>query len=381
MSQVRRRLAYGGAVALVLVTVPAPVSAAHRAQRGNIAVVARGLDNPRGLSVGAGGTLYVAEAGRGGDGPCVAVPGGDQLCYGATGAVTKVHRGRQTRVVAGLPSLASPGGVFATGPHDIVATGHGRVDVVIGLGLLLETVPELGAAGRSFGRLARLSRGADRTIVDVAGYEARANPDGGPLESNPYAALASRGGGTVVVDAAGNFLLRRDAAGRLSTLATFPERLVAAPPELGYPPDTQIPMQAVPTTVARGGDGSYYVGELTGFPYPVGGARIYRVPAGGGAPEIHATGFTAIIDLAVGPHGDLYVLEIAANGLLDAFQSGQWPGALIRLAPDGTRTVLAEGRLEAPAGLALGPGGTIYVSHRAITPGEGEVVALPIRQR
>jgi hypothetical protein len=33
-------------------------------------VVATGLDNPRGLAFGTDGTLYVAEAGRGGSGPC-----------------------------------------------------------------------------------------------------------------------------------------------------------------------------------------------------------------------------------------------------------------------------------------------------------------------
>ena len=34
-------------------------------------VVMSGLDNPRGLAFAPNGALYVAEAGRGGDGPCV----------------------------------------------------------------------------------------------------------------------------------------------------------------------------------------------------------------------------------------------------------------------------------------------------------------------
>jgi hypothetical protein len=43
-------------------------------------------------------------------------------------------------------------------------------------------------------------------------------------------------------------------------------------------------MQAVPTSVAVAPDGAYYVGQLTGFPFPVGGARVFRVvrpPAAG----------------------------------------------------------------------------------------------------
>ena len=33
-------------------------------------------------------------------------------------------------------------------------------------------------------------------------------------------------------------------------------------------------MQAVPTSVEKGRDGWYYVSQLTGFPFPVGGASI-----------------------------------------------------------------------------------------------------------
>ena len=61
-------------------------------------------------------------------------------------------------------------------------------------------------------------------------------------------------------------------SGRISTVAVFPDRLALAPPFLGLPPGTQIPMQAVPTAVAEGPDGALYVSQLTGFPFPVGGS-------------------------------------------------------------------------------------------------------------
>src|SRR5690349_12906889 len=65
---------------------------AGAAEAQGLDVVAGGLANPRGLTVGPGGQLYVAEAGRGGSGRCIASPeGGAPQCYGATGAITRVN--------------------------------------------------------------------------------------------------------------------------------------------------------------------------------------------------------------------------------------------------------------------------------------------------
>ena len=62
-------------------------------------VIASGLDNPRGLAFGPDGALYVVEAGRGGSGPCTAFDlFGGPLCFGPSGAVTRVSHGHQRRV-------------------------------------------------------------------------------------------------------------------------------------------------------------------------------------------------------------------------------------------------------------------------------------------
>ena len=53
--------------------------------------------------------------------------------------------------------------------------------------------------------------------------------------------------------------------------------MVDAPPFLGLPPGAQMPMQSVPTSIVKGPDGAYYVGELTGFPFQVGAARVWRL--------------------------------------------------------------------------------------------------------
>src|SRR5712692_1246194 len=82
-------------------------------------VVMTELDNPRDLAFGPEGALYVAEAGRGGDGPCF--PANFQIyCYGPSGAITRFRRGEQVRVVTGLPSMAAPGtGFRAEGPNGV----------------------------------------------------------------------------------------------------------------------------------------------------------------------------------------------------------------------------------------------------------------------
>ena len=73
-------------------------------------VLARGLDNPRQLSFTKSGDLLVAEAGEGGTTNCMPGPEGGEVCFGTTGSVTKISsRGKQTRIIRGLPSLAGKG--------------------------------------------------------------------------------------------------------------------------------------------------------------------------------------------------------------------------------------------------------------------------------
>ncbi len=352
---------------VVLAFTLAPVAGADPSWE----VVASGLDNPRGLAFDPRGALYVTESGRGGEGPCLVGPEGDEVCYGATGAVTRIWRGTQKRVVDGLPSLADHEGGFAIGPTDISFLGVGNATVIIGLGqdpAVREQEPEFAGFGhlwymRSSGKL--------KHFADVAAYEAAANPDGGEIDSNPYAVLNAPGR-RIVADAGANALLEVAANGSISTLAVFPNRDVPKPPFLPSPPfPDPISMQAVPNAVTMGPDGAVYIGQLTGFPFPVGGARVYRL-APGGATEIFADGFTNIIDLAFDAQGNLYVLEITANGLL----SGDPTGALIKVAPDGSRTTIASDGLVAPTGLAVGPDGALYVSNYGVFPDMGEVVRI-----
>ena len=345
------RSAFGGYFAIFAALAGGVVST----WAGTIETVATGLNNPRGLNFGPEGALYVAEAGSGGAGPCG--PGADGLrCYGESGSITRLdlRRGTQERVATGLPSLAVADGSFGEGVHDIAFVGRGHAYVAVGFGgnpEIRET--DFPGVGSRFGRLAEVGpNGRWKLTSDLGAYEILANPTGDEVDSNPYGILAVAGK-QIVADAGANALIQIAANGRISTLAVFPNRLVDAPDFFGLPPGTQIPMDAVPTCVALGPDGNYYVGQLTGIPVPLGGANVYRVPAIGGTPEVFAAGFTAIIDIAFGPDGSLYVLEITKYGLLEAFGSGDWTGALIRVAPNGIRTPIASEGLFAPGGVAV----------------------------
>lgn len=327
----------------------------------DVSTVASGLRNPRGIALGHDGVFFVAEAGRGGSGPCQPGPEGGPVCVGLTGRLTRISHGDLDRL-GRLPSHADEGGFGALGPHDVALAGGGALFATVGLGGDPEFRDGFRPKGELFGTLVRVSRsGAVRVIADLAAYEAAANPDGDVIDSNPYG-LLRRDGRSIVTDAGGNSLLRVTDRGRVSTIAVFPSRLV---PFGGG----TIPMHAVPTTVVRGPDGAFYVGQLTGFPFPVGGARVYRVERGED-PEVFARGFTNIIDIAF-HRGRLYVLEIAHNGLLAAEPFG----ALVRVNADGSKTVLFDD-LFFPAGFSFTGKNQVLVTNCGICPGGGEVLKL-----
>ena len=121
--------------AVIALAAAAPASA-HEV---DVDTIASGLDNPRHVAVSDWGSVYVAEAGRGATNPATAAScfnsAKGPACTGATGAITKIDRHGQRRVVRRLASFAvaelNPEmpdvdiGDNAIGPHGVYVEGHG----------------------------------------------------------------------------------------------------------------------------------------------------------------------------------------------------------------------------------------------------------------
>src|SRR5690348_13371730 len=281
------------------------VAGVTAAVAGTGTTVATDLANPRGIDIGPGGRVLVVES--------------------ATGAIDEINNGT-TRTIATVE-----------GAVDVATRGEGQTYVLTG-------GPGPGAPPPpSTSPLAKLMQiehdGETHVIADIGTYEAtHPDPDDldvppNPTETNPNGLALLPGHRFLVADAAANRLLLIDEHGGITTVARFrPEHVAWTLPD---PPAPVVPAEAVPTAVAVGPDGAYYVSELTGFPFTKGAARIWRVKSGSveaicdpehiephGRCQSVATGFSSVIDLTFGRDGTMYVLEIAKNGLAGALVLG-----------------------------------------------------------
>jgi hypothetical protein len=335
---------------------------------------ASGLSNPRGITVAPDGSLYVAEAGVGGDGPCVTGAEGE-TCLGLSGAVARIVDGQVSTAIGNLPSLGGEGPI---GPQDVVVQPGGNFAVSMGMGQEAEVrddtlmSPLLGTVYT--GRFDRDGQVTRTRTADIAAFEAAHNPDGSDMHDSDPGGLVATGGSYVLADSGGNTLLHATRGGQVRLLAVFPERMVDAPPFLGLPSGAQVPMQAVPTAVAVGPDGAYYVSQLTGFPFPVGGSMIWRVVPGE-QPTVWASGLTNVTDLAW--DGDqLYAVQMFDNGLL----SGDGMGSLVAVHAGANDPAgqMVGGPLPVPYGVAI-QGGDAYVTACTVCgAGAGFVAQVPL---
>ncbi|WP_182526496.1 ScyD/ScyE family protein [Nocardioides dongkuii] len=369
MTRSHRLLAATSAAVLAATLLPAASGTAtadkgrHHGHGGHLRVVAD-LESPRGVdNLGPGRTL-VSE----GDGSFSLV-------------VERRHRDARVIPLGTVPGAASPA---------IAASRRGTVYILTGAG-----EPGTGAA-----TLYTWRRGdAEPTaLADIAAYQAEdLDPydlEELPADSNPYGIAVLGDGSAVIADAAGNDVLKVTPEGDITTLARLMPRTVAVPDSLPDtdpegnplpPAGTQIPAEAVATSVAVGRDGSVYVGELRGFPATPGTSQVWRIAPGAEGADCDpaapyagdctrvADGLTSIVDLAIDRRGVIYALSLSRLSWLawELGLEGSEIGslhALERTRRGTTARELFRGRLVNPAGVDAG-GRSLYLTGPIFGPG------------
>ncbi|MFW6089899.1 MAG: ScyD/ScyE family protein [Gemmatimonadota bacterium] len=313
------------------------------------------------------------------------------------------------------------GGTMST-VKEIRRTGPGGVRDVVDMthrpGAPVNGLASLGAhsffaavGGKDLARAAgvwHVTPGGQRLIGDVEAFETEVDPDanGGPQwklpacevnpdagfsagpQSNPYHLAHLQGGTALVADGAGNSLLEAKLNGQLDWVAVFTpptptgdssddpaDWMVLFP--LG-PEGPNCYVQPVPTSVAIGPDGGYYVGELTGVtPMDIGAgaspntglSRVWRVEPGARnvtCPSADCEqvlgGFTSILDVAFGPDGLLYVVEYDEANWFAATALGTPAGGTVNACDVGTGACsVVEGGLVLPSAITFDKWGDLWL--------------------
>lgn len=314
-----------------------------------------------------------------------AAPDGSLLAVGGD-TVHELRRGEVSTV-----SSSPRGGI---GLEGVSSVGRGTYWLTVG-GLDLAE----GAA------VLRESRGTSRVVGDVESFEIQNDPDAtvGPRwkdprcedvdgfsagpQSNPYHVTARTGGEALVADAAGNTVLSVRASGGVDLFA-----LLTPPADdagnyrvrFALPDGTDCYVQPVPTSVAIAPDGAVHVSELTGAPAEPGWSRVWRIEPGASGvvcPSAECTvavgGLTSVIDLAFGPDGLLYVLQLDESGWLAAVTGAGTGGALLRCdTGSGSCQTVADG-LAFPGAITFDKAGGLWLLLEGLSSPKVERLMMP----
>ncbi len=337
--------------ALLALLASAPVLAADP-----YTVVTDHLQSPRGLAFVPNGRLYVAQAGAG----------------GMSGRITEISNPGSADpfardVVTGLISLGDEGEFV--GVSGLSANGAGTLYAIMALS-------NAGAVPNSqLGHLLQVNpAGRVRDVANVGDFDyawTGAHTDLVPFgdfpDANPYGVLAAADQ-LYVADAGANTLDLVRPDGTRSVIAFFPNNVVA---------------DGIPTCIARGPDGALYVGTLALVDSIVFGpsATVYRIDPRAARPgdlpttlslaTPWATGLWPINGCAFGPDGSFYASQLITSS---DFSGGDV--VKIPFATPAVHTSLTGGTLAFPAGVAVGPDASVYVSNGGAFVPEGQVVRL-----
>ena len=336
---------------IMLIAVPA--SFAKRP--GTLSVVITGLHSPRGLSMGPGNILYVAQA-------------GDAEHLGSIIEIRNAmsNNAKSRTILGDLPVVGDEGEFLGVSGISVLGTGRNQsIYAIMGL-----QPPEAGDP--LFGELLNVGfKGSVENVANVGlfglAYTA-ANPD--PAEpnpdSNPYGVLAIPGH-VYVADAGGNILDEVFPDGTIHAIAYFPDEIIR---------------DAIPTCVAQGPDGALYVGTLALVDSIVLGpsAKVWRIDPStiNEDPKLTpktlwAHGLFPINGCTFGPDGNFYASQLFTN---DFDTDPQGDVVKIPFNHPSTHTFLTNGALGYAGGVAASPNGDIFVADGTFGTENGRVVRI-----
>lgn len=178
----------------------------------------------------------------------------------------------------------------------------------------------------------------------------------GFVQSNPFHVDWDAEGNMYIADSGANSVVRWDAATEthsiVKTLDRFPNPLPFGPPMV----------DPVPTKVLVKADGSFYISQLTGFPFIQGAANVYNLDAANNM-SVYASGFSCLTDMAFDPSDDnLCVLQYGVFGEVgEALNFILGTASVVKIFPNGTRQTIAESIGGLAPSFTFDAAGNLYV--------------------
>ena len=344
----------------------------------NATLYASGLEGPRGLAFGPDGTLYVAEAGLGGEtvGNCVQViPPIGPYKGGLTARISKVDTKQNvTTLTSGLPSAVGATGAVL-GVADVTFLNGDLYAVLAGGGCshgnaaFPNQILKVNTKTGNWTSVANLSQA-------LLNFPAKyTSPDDYEPDGTWYGMISSQGSLYTVEPNHGQ-LFSVTPWGKV-------QEVIDVSASQGH---------IVPTSLVMT-DGVFYVGNLNLFPIDPQWAKVMTIANNVYAPNplpgfgnlfggfgqwnivSSKAGFTTIVSMKIGPDGLLYVLELS-----DFAAKGPTPGMgkVIRVKRSGDLQEVVTG-LSFPTGMTFGPDQRLYVSNLGIVGGAaGQILRIDL---
>ncbi len=312
-----------------------------------IDVYAEGLFNPRGLTFGNDGLLYVTEAGKPGD---VRVPlpaAYGEAPLGDSGRISVIRGGKREDLVTGLPNMGIYSGTEILGPT-AVANHDGRMFYLPAVHIT--EIP----------RVYEIIDGKLEPFAEIGEFNNSHPPppsNGDAGIGNPYDMVA-HGDALYITDGNYNRVLKVGMDRNIGIFAAYEN-------------------SPVTTGLDKDEDGNLYVAQFSPAPYFKGSSTVDRITPDGKIEVGHIANLTNAVDVVFDQDGTMYILQFASEFNADILLYKPYGGKLLRVKEDRTTEEVIT-NLNFPTAAIFGPDGALYVSnfgHQA-NDGQGQVLRV-----